>query len=61
MTIAQGAYDATTGTIDDGKVKDSPSKLSLLKDKRIMPFIQMLKVRSSRSHLQYHDLIHICF
>ena len=57
VAIAQGAYDATTGTIDDGKVKDELTKLGLLKDKRVMPFIQMLKVRSSRSILQYHNLI----
>ena len=49
VVIAQGAYDATTGTIDDAKVKDELMQLGLLKDKRVMPFIQMLKVRSFRS------------
>lgn len=50
VAIAQGAYDATTGTIDDAKVKDELSQLGLLKDKRVMPFIQMLKVRAFRSN-----------
>lgn len=49
VAIAQGAYDATTGTIDDAKVKDELSQLGLLKDKRVMPFIQMLKVRAFSS------------
>jgi leucyl-tRNA synthetase len=42
--IAQNAYDVTTGTLDDAKVKGELTKLGLLKDKRVMPFIQMLKV-----------------
>lgn len=57
VVIAQGAYSTATGTIDDAKVKDELTKLGLLKDKRVMPFIQMLKVRFFRSILQYHNLI----
>ena len=49
VAIAQGAYDASTGTIDDAKVKDELTKLGLLKDKRVMPFIQMLKVSAFSS------------
>ena len=57
VAISQGACDMTTGTIDDAKVKDELTKLGLLKDKRVMPFIQMLKVISFRYILQYRHLI----
>ena len=59
VVIAQGAHDATAGTTDDGKDKGKLTKLGLLKDKRIMPFMQMLKVRSSGSHLRYYNLIRL--
>ena len=57
VAIAQGAYGAMAGAIDNGKVKDELTKLGSLKDKRVMPFIQMLKVRSSRSDPPDHNLI----
>lgn len=47
IDIMQKAYDPTTGTVDDGKIKDELTKTGLLKDKRIMPFIQLQKVRDS--------------
>jgi leucyl-tRNA synthetase len=43
--IMQNAYDPKTGNINDAQIKDELTKLGLLKDKRIMPFIQLQKVR----------------
>lgn len=44
IEILQRCYDPDTGNIDDAKIKDELTKLGLLKDKRIMPFIQLQKV-----------------
>jgi leucyl-tRNA synthetase len=44
IDIMQKAYDSTSGTIDDAKIKEALTKAGLLKDKRIMPFIQLQKV-----------------
>jgi leucyl-tRNA synthetase len=44
MEIMERVYDAKAGAVDDAKLKDELSKLGLLKDKRIMPFIQLQKV-----------------
>jgi leucyl-tRNA synthetase len=44
MEIMERAYDAKAGAVDDAKIKDELTKLGLLKDKRIMPFIQLQKV-----------------
>lgn len=45
MDIMQKAYDPASGNIDDAKIKDELTKAGLLKDKRIMPFIQLQKKR----------------
>jgi leucyl-tRNA synthetase len=47
IDIMQKAYDSTSGTINDAKIKEELTKAGLLKDKRIMPFIQLQKVRDT--------------
>lgn len=45
VEVIQKAYNWKTGVVDDALVKEELTKSGLLKDKRIMPFIQVLKVR----------------
>ncbi|PVF99305.1 leucyl-tRNA synthetase [Serendipita vermifera] len=45
IDIMQRAYDPATKKIDDAKIKEELTTLGLLKDKRIMPFIQLQKKR----------------
>ncbi|KAG8781900.1 cytosolic leucyl tRNA synthetase [Serendipita sp. 398] len=45
VEIMQKAYDEKTGTIDDAQIKEELAAKGLLKDKRIMPFIQLQKKR----------------
>lgn len=44
MEIMERTYDADKGAVDDAKIKEELTKLGILKDKRVMPFIQMQKV-----------------
>ena len=44
VEVMQRAYDEKTGTVDDAKIKEELAAKGLLKDKRIMPFIQAQKV-----------------
>ncbi|CAG7851167.1 Putative leucine--tRNA ligase, cytoplasmic; AltName: Full=Leucyl-tRNA synthetase; Short=LeuRS [Serendipita indica DSM 11827] len=48
IEIMQRAYDEKTGTVDDAKIKEELASKGLLKDKRIMPFIQMQKKRMAQ-------------
>jgi leucyl-tRNA synthetase len=47
VKAVKDAYSASTGGIDDAKVREALTKTGLLKDKRTMPFVQAFKVKLS--------------
>lgn len=42
--IVKDAYDQKEDKVDDGKIREALTKKGLMKDKRVMPFIQAFKV-----------------
>jgi leucyl-tRNA synthetase len=46
VQAVKDAYDSQTKKANDGKVRELLSKQGLMKDKRVMPFVQAMKVRS---------------
>lgn len=49
VDVVKGAYDEATDKVDDAKVRAALVENGLIKDKRVMPFIQAFKVRFSPS------------
>ena len=47
VQVIQDSYDETADKVDDAKVKQLLTQNGLIKDKRVMPFIQAFKVRTS--------------
>ena len=45
VQLVQDNYDESTGAVDDAKVREGLAKAGLMKDKRVMPFVQAFKVR----------------
>jgi len=45
VNAVQKHYDASTGSIDDVKVREEVAAAGLLKDKKAMPFVMMFKKR----------------
>ncbi|KAH7103714.1 leucyl-tRNA synthetase [Auriculariales sp. MPI-PUGE-AT-0066] len=45
VQLVQDHYDAATGAVDDGKIREGLAKAGLMKDKRVMPFVQAFKKR----------------
>jgi len=45
VQVVKEIYEENHGTIDDGKIRDALVLKGLMKDKRIMPFVQNLKKR----------------
>lgn len=45
IDVLREAYDEGNKTVDDKKIKESLQSSGLIKDKRIMPFLSLLKVR----------------
>jgi leucyl-tRNA synthetase len=45
VQAVKDGYDAQDVRVDDVKVRESLSKQGLMKDKRVMPFVQAMKVR----------------
>lgn len=45
VQAVRDAYDGQSGKVDDGRVREVLSKQGLMKDKRVMPFVQAMKVR----------------
>jgi len=48
VAIIQQVYDPATDKVDDAKVRDLLTQNGMIKDKRVMPFIQAFKVSFSR-------------
>lgn len=51
VQVVKEAYDEETYKVDDAKVKDLLTKQDLIKDKRVMPFVQAFKVGCPLLHL----------
>ena len=49
VQVIKDSYDETADKVDDAKVKQLLTQNGLIKDKRVMPFIQAFKVRTSFS------------
>lgn len=45
MEVLRAAWDEKTGVVDEGKMRAELSAAGLIKDKRVMPFCQTIKVR----------------
>ncbi|KIJ34886.1 hypothetical protein M422DRAFT_262845 [Sphaerobolus stellatus SS14] len=45
VQVVKDSYDAETQKVDDAKVRQALAKLGLMKDKRVMPFVQSMKSR----------------
>jgi len=44
VQIVKDSYDAETQKVDDAKVRQALAQAGLMKDKRVMPFVQAMKV-----------------
>lgn len=49
IEIIKDSYDSQTGKVDDCKVRELLSQQELIRDKRIMPFAQAMKVKKQQS------------
>ncbi|KAF8522737.1 hypothetical protein BU17DRAFT_86642 [Hysterangium stoloniferum] len=48
VQVVKESYDPKEGKVDDAKIRQALSKIGLMKDKRVMPFVQSMKVRITK-------------